>query len=63
MNPTCWKTKNQGKVNRIIDRFSEDVDLTYDIRELAADLLNQGNPIPDSVSQENCLMRRTASSA
>ena len=23
---------------RIIDRFSEDVDLTYDIRELAADL-------------------------
>ncbi len=37
---------------RIIDRFSEDVDLTYDIRELAADLLKQGNPIPDSASQE-----------
>lgn len=28
-----------SKVYRIIDRFSEDVDLTYDIRELAADLL------------------------
>jgi hypothetical protein len=26
--------------------------LTYDIRELAADLLKQGNPIPDSASQE-----------
>lgn len=41
-----------SKVYRIIDRFSEDVDLTYDIRELAADLLTQGNPIPDSASQE-----------
>ena len=35
-----------SKVYRIIDRFSEDVDLTYDIRKLAADLLKQGNPIP-----------------
>lgn len=41
-----------SKVYRIIDRFSEDIDLTYDIRELAADLLKQGNPIPDSASQE-----------
>lgn len=41
-----------SKVYRIIDRFSEDVDLTYDIRELAADLLKQGNPIPDSANQE-----------
>lgn len=41
-----------SKVYRIIDRFSEDVDLTYDIRELAADLLKQGNPIPDSSSQQ-----------
>jgi len=41
-----------SKVYRIIDRFSEGVDLTYDIRELAADLLKQGNPIPDSASQE-----------
>lgn len=41
-----------SKVYRIIDRFSEDVDLTYDIRELAADLLKDGNPIPDSASQE-----------
>ena len=41
-----------SKVYRIIDRFSEGVDLTYDIRELAADLLQEGNPIPDSASQE-----------
>jgi predicted nucleotidyltransferase component of viral defense system len=37
-----------SKVYHIIDRFSEDVDLTYDIRELAIDLLKQGNPIPVS---------------
>jgi hypothetical protein len=37
-----------SKVYRIIDRFSEDVDLTYDIRELAADLLQHGNPISDA---------------
>lgn len=41
-----------SKVYRIIDRFSEDVDLTYDIRELVADLLLHGNPIPASSSQE-----------
>lgn len=41
-----------SKAYRIIDRFSEDVNLTYDIRELVADLLKQGNPIPDSASQE-----------
>ncbi len=41
-----------SKVYRIIDRFSEDVDLTYDIRELAADFLQQGNPIPASSRQE-----------
>jgi hypothetical protein len=41
-----------SKVYRIIDRFSEDIDLTYDIRELAADLLKLGNPVPESTSQE-----------
>ena len=41
-----------SKVYRIIDRFSEDVDLTYDIRELASDLLKDGNPIPATASQE-----------
>ncbi len=41
-----------SKVYRIIDRFSEDIDLTYDIRELVPDLLRQGNPIPESSSQE-----------
>jgi predicted nucleotidyltransferase component of viral defense system len=49
-----------SKVYRIIDRFSEDVDLTYDIRELAADLLKQGNPIPDSASQEKRSAARCA---
>lgn len=41
-----------SKVYRIVDRFSEDVDLTYDIRELVPDLLRDGNPIPASASQE-----------
>lgn len=41
-----------SKVYRIIDRFSEDIDLTYDIRELAFDMLKDGNPIPSSASQE-----------
>jgi hypothetical protein len=35
-----------SKVYKIIDRFSEDVDLTYDIREVVPDLLRDGNPIP-----------------
>jgi hypothetical protein len=41
-----------SKVYHIIDRFSENVDLTYDIRELVSDLLKQGNPIPNTTSQE-----------
>lgn len=41
-----------SKVYKIIDRFSEDIDLTYDIRELVPDLLREGNPIPSSSSQE-----------
>lgn len=41
-----------SKVYRIIERFSEDVDLTYDIRALVPDLLKDGNPIPPSSSQE-----------
>lgn len=41
-----------SKAFGVIDRFSEDVDLTYDIRELVPDLLRDGNPIPDSASQE-----------
>jgi len=41
-----------SKAFGIIDRFSEDVDLTYDIRELVPDLLRDGNPIPGSASQE-----------
>ena len=41
-----------SKVYKVIDRFSEDIDLTYDIRELVPDLLRDGNPIPASASQE-----------
>lgn len=40
-----------SKVYRIIDRFSEDLDLTYDIRALVPDLLSNGNPIPSTASQ------------
>ncbi len=41
-----------SKVYKIIDRFSEDIDLTYDIRELVPDLLRDGNPLPASSSQQ-----------
>ena len=44
-----------SKVYKVIDRFSEDIDLTYDIRELVPDLLCQGDPMPDSPSQEKKL--------
>ncbi len=40
-----------SKVYKVIDRFSEDIDITYDIRELVPDLLRQGDPMPDSPSQ------------
>lgn len=41
-----------SKVYKVIDRFSEDIDLTYDIRELVPNLLRDGNPIPASASHE-----------
>lgn len=44
-----------SKVYQVIDRFSEDLDLTYDIRALAPDLLLDGDPIPRSSSQEKKL--------
>lgn len=40
-----------SKVYRVIDRFSEDIDLTYDIRELVPELLPANHPIPSSPSQ------------
>ena len=40
-----------SKAHKIIDRFSEDIDLTYDIRELVPELLRDGNPIPPTPSQ------------
>ena len=45
-----------SKAHRLIERFSEDVDLTHDIRELAADLLPRGDggevlDIPETRSQ------------
>ena len=42
-----------SKAYGVIHRFSEDVDLTYDIREIAKDLIEPGHaPLPDSRSQE-----------
>jgi hypothetical protein len=49
---TLMGSTSLSKAYHIIDRFSEDVGFTYDIRELVSDLLKQGNPIPDSTSQE-----------
>lgn len=40
-----------SKLYKIIDRFSEDIDLTYDVREMVPELLHVGNPIPTSPSQ------------
>lgn len=40
-----------SKAYKIIDRFSEDIDLTYDIRKLLADLVDDGDALPGSRSQ------------
>lgn len=40
-----------SKVYKVIDRFSEDVDLTYDIRKLIPDLIGAGSELPGSRSQ------------
>jgi hypothetical protein len=40
-----------SKVYRAIDRFSEDVDVTYDIRQLIPDI-TQGNELPPNASQQ-----------
>lgn len=42
-----------SKVYKIIDRFSEDIDLTYDIRKLIPDLLGDDGGLPTSRSQAN----------
>jgi len=47
-----------SKVYKIIDRFSEDIDLTCDIREVVPELLRNGNPIPDSPSQAKKIAAR-----
>lgn len=42
-----------SKAYGVIRRFSEDVDLTYDIRAIAGDLIGEsGSPLPPSKSQE-----------
>lgn len=41
-----------SKVYKVIDRFSEDIDLTYDIRKLIPDLIGEGGELPASRSQE-----------
>lgn len=40
-----------SKVFKVIDRFSEDIDLTCDIRRLIPDLIGDGSEIPSSRSQ------------
>lgn len=40
-----------SKAYQLIDRFSEDIDLTCDIRSLVPDSLQDGNPIPATASQ------------
>ncbi|KVN18704.1 MULTISPECIES: nucleotidyl transferase AbiEii/AbiGii toxin family protein [unclassified Burkholderia] len=40
-----------SKAYKIIDRFSEDIDLTYDIRKLIPDLIDDGGELPSSRSQ------------
>ncbi len=40
-----------SKAYKIIDRFSEDVDLTYDIRKLIADLVGSESSLPANRSQ------------
>lgn len=40
-----------SKAYKVIDRFSEDVDLTYDIRRLIPDLIGSGGELPASRSQ------------
>ena len=42
-----------SKAYKVIRRFSEDIDLTYDIREIAADLIREsGSLLPPNKSQE-----------
>nr|WP_251372202.1 nucleotidyl transferase AbiEii/AbiGii toxin family protein [Rheinheimera oceanensis] len=40
-----------SKVYKVIDRFSEDIDLTYNIRKLIPDLIGEGGELPASRSQ------------
>ena len=42
-----------SKAYKIIDRFSEDIDLTCDIRKLIADLVGNDDPLPATRSQAN----------
>ena len=40
-----------SKVYRVIDRFSEDIDLTYDIRQLVPDLIKGDDAVPPTNSR------------
>jgi len=42
-----------SKAYRIIDRFSEDIDLTYDIRKIIPDVIGENAPMPASRSQKD----------
>lgn len=42
-----------SKAYKVIDRFSEDIDLTYDIRKLIVDLIGEDGVLPTNRSQAN----------
>ena len=42
-----------SKAFKVIDRFSEDIDLTYDIRQLIGDLTRNSDGLPSTRSQAN----------
>lgn len=42
-----------SKAYKVIDRFSEDIDLTYDIRKLIVDLIGDDGELPTHRSQAN----------
>ncbi len=42
-----------SKAFKVIDRFSEDIDLTYDIRKLIGDLIDDDSALPSNRSQAN----------
>ena len=49
-----------SKAYKVIERFSEDIDLTYDIRKLIADMVGSEEALPTSRSQASTKVRMSA---